>query len=108
MSATGEAQRPSAPGRWAAELPLNNRSTLREDGRVKRRAETGSPAPWLGTRWGNAIADRTPGMGIGNPHARRRTRPDDRPTSRAVDTFDVCSNAAVNSDFSCFLYRGRL
>jgi len=30
--------------------------------------------------------------------------PDDRPTLRAVGTFDVCSNADVNSDLSCFLY----
>jgi len=36
------------------------------------------------------------------------TRPDDRPTLRAVGIFDVCSNAAVNSDLSCFLYRGRM
>jgi len=32
----------------------------------------------------------------------------DLPTSRVVVTFDVCSNASVNSDLSCFLYRGRL
>jgi len=35
-------------------------------------------------------------------------RPTNRPTSRVVSTFDVCCNAAVNSDLSCFLYRGRL
>jgi len=45
----------------------------------------------------DAIADRMPGMG------------DQRPTvghgrTMAVDTFDVCSNAAVNSGLSCFLY----
>jgi len=37
-----------------------------------------------------------------------RFRPDDRPIFRTVGTFDVYSNAAVNSDLSCFLYRGRL
>jgi len=35
---------------------------------------------------------------------RRRTWPNNRPTLRAVGTFDVCSNAAVNSDLSRFLY----
>jgi len=50
----------------------------------------------------DAIADRTRGML--NPQVRRSTWPDDRPTSRAVGTFDVCSN----SDLSYFLYRGRL
>ena len=35
----------------------------------------------------------------------RRMRPDNRPTLRVVGTFDVCSNAAVNSDLSCFLQR---
>jgi len=33
---------PSPPCR----TPLDNRSTLREDGRAKRRAAAGSPAPW--------------------------------------------------------------
>jgi len=49
--------------------------------------------------------DRRPDAGYGRPLARRRTRPDDRPTLRTVGTFDVCSNEAVNSDLSCFLYR---
>jgi len=49
-----------------------------------------------------------PDAGCGRPQARSRTRPDDRPTLRAVGTFDVSSNAAVNSDLSCSLYRGRL
>ena len=43
-------------------------------------------------------------LGYGRPQARRRTRLEDRPTLRAVVTFDVCCNAAVNCDLSCFLY----
>jgi len=114
-SATGEVQRPSAPGRLAGEsppppprrTPLDNRSTSRGgDGCVKRRAVAGSPAPWRtcqsrhAARRRDAIADRTDRMlGMG----------DHRPTvgrarMMAVGTFDVCSNAAVNSDLSCFLY----
>jgi len=50
----------------------------------------------LGTQWRDAIADRMPGLG--NPQAHRQTWPDFQTTSRAVGTFDVCSNAAVNSD----------
>ena len=50
----------------------------------------------------DAIADRMPGMGDHRPAVGRW------PTLRAVGTFDVCSNAAVNSDLSCFLYRGKL
>ena len=52
-SATGKVQRPSAPRRRVVEspppprrTPLDNRSTSRGDGRVKRRAVAGSPAPW--------------------------------------------------------------
>jgi len=60
----------------------------------------------LGTRQGDAIADRPSDMGY--PQARCRPRLEDRPTSRVVGTSDVCSNAAVNSDLSCFLYRGTL
>jgi len=37
-----------------------------------------------------------------------RVGSDDRPTLRAVGTFDVCSKATVMSDLSCFLYRGIL
>jgi len=59
-----------------------------------------------GNATGDAVADQTPGTG--DLQARRQTWPDDRPTSRVVGTFDVCSNAAVNIDLSCFLYRGRL
>jgi len=93
-SATGEVQRLSARGRWAGEsppppshrTPLDNRSTLRE-----------GCAP-VKTQTCNATEGRhrQPDAGYGRPQARRRTM--------AVSTFDVCSNAAVNSDLSCFLY----
>ena len=48
----------------------------------------------------DAIADRTDrmlGMGDHRPAVGRARM-------MAVGTFDVCSNAAVNSDLSCFLY----
>ena len=45
----------------------------------------------------DAIADRMPGMGDHRPAVGRGR-------TMAVGTFDVCSNAAVNSDLSCFLY----
>jgi len=79
--------------------PLDNRSTSRGDGRVKRRAVAGSPAPWRTCQKADVQRDgrdRRPNAGYGRPQAHRRTM--------AVGTFDVCSNAAVNSDLSCFLY----
>ena len=64
-------------------------------------AVLGAPLPAMlivrRRRWGPVIG-----------RERRRVRPDDRPTLRTVGTFDVCSNASVNSDLSCFLHRGRL
>jgi len=45
----------------------------------------------------DAIADRMPGMGDHRPAIGRGS-------TMAVGTFDVCSNAAVNSDLSGFLY----
>jgi len=54
---------------------------------------------------GVAIIDQTPGTGDQRPVS---MRPDDRPTSPAFGTVDVCSNTAVNSGRSCLLYRGRL
>jgi len=45
----------------------------------------------------DAIADRMLGMGDHRPAGGRGRM-------MAVGTFDVCSNAAVNSDLSCFLY----
>jgi len=44
----------------------------------------------------DAIADRMPGMGDHRPAIGRGRMME-------VGTFDVCSNAAVNSDLSCFL-----
>jgi len=45
----------------------------------------------------DAIADWMPGMRDHRPTVGRGR-------TMAVGTFDVCSNAAVNSDLSCFLY----
>jgi len=45
----------------------------------------------------DAIADQMLGMGDHRPAVKRGRM-------MAVSTFDVCSNAAMNSDFSCFLY----
>jgi len=85
-SVTGEAQRPSAPGRRARESPPpppSDAAGCGRDGRVKRRAAAGSSAPW-GTcqkadvqRDGRTRSDRRPDAGYGRPQARRRTRPDD-------------------------------
>jgi len=71
---------------------------------VKPRAAAGSPAPWRTCQkadvqrdGGDAIADRMQGMGDHRPAVGRGRM-------MVVGTFDVCSNAAVNSDLSCFLY----
>jgi len=45
----------------------------------------------------DAFADRMPGMGDQRPAVGRGR-------TMAVGTFDVCSNPAVNSGLSCFLY----
>jgi len=59
----------------------------------------------LGARRGDEIADLPPDAGYRRPQARRWMRLNNRPTLRAVGTFDVCSNAAANSDLPCFLKR---
>jgi len=112
---TGGAQRPSAPGRRAGESPPPPapRWTCRwtigrrrgRDGRVKRPGLRRRGAP-VKKQTCSAMegCDCRPDTGYGRPQTHRRTWPDDRPTLRAVGTFDVCSNAAVNSDLSCFLY----
>jgi len=68
---------------------------------VKRRAAAGSPVPWRTCQKADvqrdAIADRMLGMGGHRPAVGRGRM-------MAVGTFDVCSNAAVKSDLSCFLY----
>ena len=66
---------------------------LRNDGRAvahlsKRRCAA---------RRRDAIADRMLGMGDHRPAVKRGRM-------MAVSTFDVCSNVAMNSDLSCFLY----
>ena len=53
---------------------------------------------------GGESRDRRPDAGYGRQEARRRTRTHDPPTSRVVGTFDVCSNAAVNSGRSYHAY----
>ena len=88
--------------------PLDNRLTLRVEWARETRAAAGSPAPWCTCQ----SVTESPGYryiaGYRRPQARCRTRPDNQPTLWAVGTFDVCFNAAVNSDLSCFVYRGRL
>jgi len=73
------------------------------------RAAAGSLVTWRTCRTAGWEHDRgmqlPTGPQIWDIH---RPRLEDRPTSRVVGTSDVCSNAAVNSDLSCFLYRGRL
>ena len=84
--------------------PLNNRSTSQE-GWARVTAGGGrvfSAMAHLSTsrraaRRRDAIADQMLGMGDHRPAIGRGRM-------MAVGTFDVCSNAAVNSDLSCFLY----
>jgi len=83
-----------ARGRWARETVGSGRVSgamahLSKSRRVARRRD--------------AIADRMLGMRDHRPAVGRGRM-------MAVGTFDVCSNAAVNSDLSCFLYncRGRV
>jgi len=115
-SATREAQWSSAPERQARKSPCPPPDAAGQSvdvGHTKWQAAAESQATCQNTCWEcdggrgrGAITDRMPGTG--NPQTRRRTRPDDQPTSWVVSTFDVCSNVAVNSNLSCFLYRGRL
>jgi len=107
--ATREVQRPSAPGRWAGESPhppVGRRWTISRCVVGGMGARNDGQRPGLQRR-GAPVKTQTCSAGYGR-QARRRMRPDDLPTSRAVGTFDVCSNAAVDSDLSCFLYTGRL
>jgi len=107
-SATGEAQRPSASGRRFppsdatgserdgraqnnGHLPLDDASSSRVPGAVAHLSKRSRAA-----RRRDAIADRMLGMGDHRPDVGRGRM-------MAVSTFDVCSNAAVNSDLSCFL-----
>jgi len=67
---------------------------------VKRRAAAASPhlsKSRRAARRRDAIADRMLGVGDHRPAVGRGRK-------MAVGTFDVCSNAAVYSDLSCFLY----
>jgi len=97
---TGERDRGSTTGRgiiasprwtregWARETASSGRVSSAVAHLLKsRRAE----------RRRDAIADRLLGIGDHRP-AIGRVR------MMAVGTFDVCSNAAVNSDLPCFIY----
>jgi len=74
---------------------LDNRSTLRVDGRVKQRAGLWRRGRLhllkrrLGMRRGWGFADRPPDAGYGRPQAHRRMRPDDRPTSQWSFLFPI-------------------
>ena len=69
----------------------------RADGRVKRRAAAGSPAPWCTCQnadmerdgGGGAIADRPPDAEYGNPQAHHWMRPNDRPMSQWSFSFPI-------------------
>jgi len=84
--------------------PLDNRSTSR-GGWARETADSGHVSGAVAhlskrrraARQRDAIADRMPGMGDHRPAVGRGC-------TMAVGTFDVCSNAALNSDLSCFLY----
>jgi len=118
---TGEAQWPigsQTTGRGIAPPPLDAaRQLVIVAGARQMGAFNGGQQPGLRCRgacvetqagnasegWEEGSRDRRPYARYGRPEARYRTLPDDRPTSRAVGTFNVRSNAAVNSDLSCFL-----
>jgi len=68
---------------------LDNRSTSRAGWARETAAAARSPAPWRTCQKADVQRDGGTRSLTG---------------SRAVGTFDVCSNAAVNSDLSCFLY----
>jgi len=106
-SVTGEAQRPSALRRRAGESPppphIGRRWTL--EGRAREMASSGRVSGAMAhlsksrraARRKDAIADRMLGMGDHRPAVGRGRM-------MVVGTFDVCSNAAVNIDLSCFLF----
>jgi len=104
---TGEAQRPSAPGRRAGESPpppaVGRRWT--REGWARETASSGRVSCAVArlsksrraAQWRDVIADRMLGMGDHRPAV-------ERGRMMAVGTFDICSKAAVNSGHSCFLY----
>ena len=85
-------------------MPLDNRSTLRAgwaretvgSGRISCAVAHLSKSRRAAQRR-DVIADRMLGMGDHRPAIGRGRM-------MAVGTFDVCSNAAVNSDLSCLIY----
>jgi len=83
-SVTGEAQRPSAPGRRAGESPPTTRRTPLDAGGMG--ARNGEQRPGLRCRGAPVKKqtcsategrDRRPDAGYGRPQAHRRTQPDD-------------------------------
>ena len=98
-SATGEVQWPIGPrtaGQGITARPpqtlLDNRSTMRADGRAKRRAAAGSPAPWRtcqNTGWERNEGTRSPTgpwtPGKGNPQGQCQMRTDDRLLQRQTE-----------------------
>ena len=95
---------PRTTGRGiTASPPPSDAAGRGRDGRVKRRAAAGSPAPWRTCQKADVQRDR----GTRSPTGcwvSETTGPPSDGRMMAVGTFDVCSNAAVNSDLSCFLY----
>jgi len=105
-SVTREAQQPSAPGRRAGKYrlpPVGHRWT--REGWARETASSGQVSGAVAhlsksrraARRRDAIADRMLGVGDHRPAVGRGWM-------MAVGTFYVCSNAAVISDLSCFLY----
>jgi len=101
---TGEAQWPIGPrdGRPGNRHPspsdtADNWSTSRDDGRSRKTAGSGRVSVALAhlskrrraARRGHAIADLPPDAEYGRPQARRRMRPDDRPTSQCSFLFPI-------------------
>jgi len=85
------------PGKCNGHWPLDNRPTSRADGSVKQRAAVWSLVPWHTCRNTGWERDRRLAPGYG-----KSTGP---LWDAARQSADI---AAVNSDLSCFLYRGRL
>jgi len=91
---------PRTTGRGITASPLSDAAERGRDGCVKRRAVAGSPAPWRTCQKADVQRDG----GMRSPTGCWVWETTGRGLMMAVGTFDVCSNAAVNSDLSCFLY----
>jgi len=112
--ATMETQWPIGPwmvDRGIAAHPVRCRWTISSRrgmmGAAKLHAAAGSPAPWRTCQnadvqrdGGDAIADQPSHAGYGRHEARRRTRPDDRPTSQWSFLFPMrpLQSASIEAD----------